>query len=289
MGNVLLLATLGSKAQLITLALDCLREQGVEPREIVVVHTRRERPETARALKRLDEEIERGGMPPYRSLELCGPQGVLRDVTAPEEVEIAFRRLYEEVREAKLAEKTVHMLIAGGRRTLTVFGMAVAQMLFDDDDRLWHLASHPDLEASGALHARPGEWARLIPIPVIPWGRLSPVFDALRDVSDPFQAAQRLADLRLHEQWDAARIFLLTKITPAEQQVVDLLVGEGLRQAEIAERLHLSPRTVEQHLRAVYRKAAEHWQVSEVNQTRLVRLLLPFYQWKSGGITGNPP
>jgi DNA-binding CsgD family transcriptional regulator len=156
--------------------------------------------------------------------------------------------------------------------------MATAQILFDDEDRLWHLASHPDLEASGNLHAREGEWTRLIPIPVIPWGRLSPVFDVLRAVDDPFAAAKKLSELRLREQWDQARIFVLAHLSSAERNVVELLVRDGLSQNEIADRLNLSTRTVEQHLRSAYKKAEKHWELeSDVHQSQLVRLLSIFF------------
>jgi CRISPR-associated protein Csx14 len=278
MTSVVLMATLGSKPQLITLALDCLHAQGIQPGEVIVFHTWRERPETAQALKCLEEDTRRApSTPPYRFLELGSPDGVLRDVTAPSELEAAFRSMFAEVRAAKFAEKSVHLLIAGGRRTLAVFGMAVAQMLFDDTDHLWHLASHPDLEASRCLHAASGEWARLIPIPVIPWGRLSPVFDLLRSVEDPLAAAESLIRYRMREQWDAARIFILSQLTPAERAVIELLAGAGLSQGEISRRLNLSPRTVEQHLRSVYRKAADHWELEHVNQTQLVRLLSVYF------------
>lgn len=275
-----LIATLGSKPQIISLALDCLAQQDDLPRRITVVHTRADRPETAQALTRLREDFSQCfPTAELHPLELHRNGLPLRDVTTPEEVSVAFELLYAATRACKLRGERVHLLISGGRRTLTVFGMAVAQMLFDDDDHLWHLASHPALEASGRLHAEEGEWARLIPIPVIPWGRLSPAFDSLRDVTDPFEAARRLERLRLREQWDAARIFLLTKVTAAERDVLGLLARDGLNQTEIAERLSLSPRTVEGHLRSVYRKAADHWDLPDVNQAQLVRLLAPFYHW----------
>jgi len=282
MTPVVLMATLGSKPQLITLALDCLHQQGIRPEEVVVFHTWRERPETAQALKRLEEDATCApSTPPYKFLELKDSDGVLRDVTAPPELDTAFHIMFMEVRSAKIAEKSVHLLIAGGRRTLAVFGMAVAQMLFDDTDHLWHLASHPDLEASGCLHVASGEWARLIPIPVIPWGRLSPVFNTLFSVTDPSAAAAQLSRVRLQEQWDMARIFTLTQVSAGEMDVVRLLVCTGLSQAEIAERLSLSPRTVEQHLRSVYRKAADYWGLEHVNQTQLVRLLSLYYNLSS--------
>jgi CRISPR-associated protein (TIGR02584 family) len=273
-----LIATLGSKAQIITLTLDLLKQQDHLPGEVVVVHTWRDRYETAQALARL-----RADLPlvypqlTYRSLELSDESGPLRDVTAPAEVDCAFRVLYAEVRAAKLAGSAVHMQIAGGRRTMSVFGMATAQLLFDENDHLWHLSSHPSLEESGRLHADPGEWARLIPIPVVLWGRLSPVFEELSTVADPFEATERLRQYRLREKWDAARTFVLGSLTGAEQRVVELLAREGLTDAEIAARLSISPRTVERHLGDIYLKASAHWDVPSVNRAQLITLVHLYY------------
>ena len=274
----ILVVTLGSKPQLVTLAVDCLRQRGEMLDKVVVVHASRERSETQKALLLL-EELFPSSYPDinleYLQLEKDGKP--LADVTSPEQVEVAFQMLYSTVRAMKMQDRAIHLLIAGGRRTLTVFGMAVAQILFDDQDNLWHIASHPALEESGNLHASGDEWSRLIPIPVIAWGRMSPVFDILRSVDDPFVAAKQLSDFRLREQWDIARIFVLTKLTPSESSVAALLVQDGLRQSEIAERLGVSLRTVENHLRSIYRKAEEHWEAENINQARLARLLGLFF------------
>ncbi len=273
-----LIATLGAKPQLVTLAMDCLREKGEVPELIVCIHGSRRRVETESALRQLRSDIKKNfPSTKFKELELADQGQPLTDITSPDQVQAAFRSMYAEIRALKVSGLTIHLLIAGGRKTLAVFGMAAAQMLFDDQDCLWHLASHPALEESGRLHSDPGEWARLISIPLIPWGRLSPVFDALREVDDPFDAVQRLGELRLREHWDRARIFILTKLTPSEASVVELLSRDGMGQNEIANKLALSPRTVEQHLRSAYRKAAEHWELENVNQTQLVRLLAPFY------------
>lgn len=273
-----LIATLGSKPQLITLAVDCLCQDDKPVNRVVIIHGLKERVETQRAITVLEGDLSKSN--PQITLEFLELQrdGLpLADIATPEQVDSAFRVLYATVRRLKMDDQTIHLLIAGGRRTLTVFGMAVAQMLFDDRDRLWHLASHPALEESGKLHASEEEWTRLIPIPVISWGRLSPAFDVLRSVDDPFEAVNQLSKFRLREQWDAARIFILTKITSAESSIVSLLVREGLSQPEIAERLGVSLRTVEQHLRSIYRKAEEHWEAENINQARLVRLLGLFF------------
>lgn len=279
MADSVLIVTLGSKPQLATLALDCLGQMREVPNALILIHASKARPETQAALDKIQADLPQSH-PGVRisAIELQDEGNPLTDILSPQEVQIAFRAVYSQVRAAKLDEKKVHMLIAGGRRTLTVAGMAAAQMLFDDEDRLWHLASHPALEASGELHAGKGEWARLIPIPVIAWGRLSPAFNVLQAVDDPFIAAQKLSQLRLHEQWDQARIFVLAHLSPAERAVVEMLVRDGLSQNEIAERLGVSARTVEQHLRSAYKKAELHWDLeSDVRQFQLVRLLSIFF------------
>ncbi len=290
--DAVLIATLGSKPQIITLTLDLLRDQQITPVEVVVVHTSRQRLITASALARLQADLQvHYPQIAYRSLELSDGVQPLQDVMAPQEVEAAFRALYAEVRSAKLQDRSVHLVIAGGRRTLTVFGMATAHLLFDETDRLWHLSSQPELEEAGRMHAEPNEWARLIPIPVVLWGRLSPVFEELSNVADPFEAAERLRRFRLREKWDAARIFVLGSLSGAEQRVVELLVREGLTNAEIADRLSLSSRTIERHLDEVYSKAAVHWDLPSVNRAQLITLLHLYYSMtptESGDLAQKP-
>ncbi len=109
--NSILIATLGSKAQIITLTLDLLRQGDELPGEVVVVHTRRDRPETAAALERLASDLPQSyPQVAYRPLELCDESGPLHDVVMPQEVDCAFRALYAEVR-AAIGSATVDAFI----------------------------------------------------------------------------------------------------------------------------------------------------------------------------------
>jgi DNA-binding NarL/FixJ family response regulator len=91
--------------------------------------------------------------------------------------------------------------------------------------------------------------------------------------------------LQLEEKVANARSFIRGALTPGEERVVELLVREGLSDAGLGARLNLSSRTVEQHLRAVYAKAANHWDLEQVTRTQLVALLNLFYNTQ---ITGKP-
>lgn len=195
-----LIATLGSEPQVVTTALDLLLMQGEIIHKVHILHTVTpvETP-ISNAVEILRNESNN---PPYignisfQFHALCDERGhPLTDVEAPEATRAAFRYLYRLVWTAKQAGERVHLLIAGGRKTLAVFGMTTAQILFDESDCLWHLYSGGEFLSSKRLHPQPGENVRLIPIPVILWSNISPALGSLAQVSDPFEAAERIRQL----------------------------------------------------------------------------------------------
>ena len=279
----LLLATLGSEPQVVTACLDLLLQQGEQIAQVVICHTAgADQPQSrsepiARALAALQQEFL-SSTAPARFVPIVDEAGQpLTDVDTYPAAQAAFRFLYNQVRLAKQAGFRLHFCIAGGRKTLAIFGMAAAQLLFDEDDRLWHLYSAGEFLESKRLHPVPGDQARLVPIPLILWSQISPALGDFADEEDPYRLAERLNALRLAERIESCRGFVLGALTPAEARAVALLVRHGWSDQEIAAELGLSARTVEMHLRSAYQKAAAHWEMESVNRAQLIALLSLYY------------
>ena len=280
--SAILIATLGTEAQVVTTTYDLLHARGERITQVRVLHTAAPAPALAQAVERLRALAE----PPLELIPILSSTGVpLEDVETAPAAEAAFRLLYRQVWQAKREGHKVHLSIAGGRKSLAVFGMAVAQMLFDEEDCLWHLYSGGEFLASKRLHPGPGDDAFLMRLPVILWSQVSPTAGLLQQVADPYQALEQIRRLQWEEKITQARSFCLGALTTAERRAVELLVREGLADSEIAAHLVLSPRTVEQHLRSAYSKAAAHWEVDQVGRTQLVALLSLFFNTQ---IPGKP-
>jgi len=267
-----------TKPQLVTLALDLLHQMHERVVEVVVVHTTLERPAAAAALQRLERSLCAGSPGvALRTICLRGEDGApLADVDSLFGAREAFRALYREVKRAKAARRRVHLSIAGGRKIIAVYAMAAAQLLFDPDDRVWHIFSVPALIERQSLHALPGE-ASLIRVPVLRWSEVSPALTDLMLSDDPFEALERQEALRQADAVRAARDFVQHELTPAQREVVALVVRGGLTDRQVAERTFRSPKTVSHHLSAAYSKARAHFGLSRADRHTLMALLSTYY------------
>lgn len=273
----MLIATLGTEPQVVTTAFSLLRARGEGIHQVNVIHTVAPNTPIAASVLSLEETFGLCKISENVSLK-CTPivaqDGTpLADIETPQAGQAAFRALYREMRSAKRGGYRVHLLIAGGRKTMAIYGMVAAQLLFDDDDCLWHLHSSGDFLASKRMFPQPGDDVHLVGIPVILWSQVSPALGEFSDVDDPLAALDRYRSLRLQEKMGRARSFMLGSLTAAERRVATLLANEGLSDQEIAGRLSISHRTVEHHLHSAYMKAANHWELAEVNRTLLITLL----------------
>lgn len=280
----ILIATLGSEAQVVTAGLDLLLQRGIGIRRVAVVHTTAPGSPIEDALQRL-----KAAAADYRSshiefsfhaVEKDGNR--FADTESQPAGEATLGVIYRLIAQAKNQAETVHLLIAGGRKTMSIYGMVAAQMVFDEEDRLWHLYSAGDFLTSKRMHPQPGDEVQLAAIPVVRWGELSPAWLSLRGIDDPWAALKAIRRLQLERRREDIHGFVMGTLTAAERQVVETLVTTGWSDREIATHLHLSPRTVEQHLRAAYGKAAAHWEMESVNRTQLVALLQLYFSAKLG-------
>lgn len=253
-----LIATLGSEAQVVSLAWQKLREEGYEVDEIIVVHTAPENEPIRSALTKLTDFFKHLHEPALRlRFAIVGEENPIADTVTEQDLEAVFATLYRIVRQSKLAGQAVHLCIAGGRKVMSAYGATVAQLLFDEQDYLWYLLSAGAVLEKKRMLALAGDDVKLISIPVFQWSAVAPVLTPLALAEDPRQALRQQQQLRQRDMYQRKREFVERTLTRAEREVVELLVREGLSNDAIAERLHRSVRTVGNHLSHVYDKLHE--------------------------------
>ncbi len=255
MSQQVLIATLGTEPQVVTLVLDLLRAKGYPIVEVVVVHTVGEAVQAA--LERLAGEFALPGACAYRPVPIMDERGPAADVVTEADVAALLRTLYRVVLAEKRAGRLVHLSIAGGRKPMAVYGMVVAQLLFDEDDRVWHLLSEawkPGDEQ--VMHVRPGDRVWLVAVPVLRWSSVSPVLTELALREDPWEAIQAQRALQREEDRRRKREFVEHWLTPAERKVVRLAC-QGLDNAAIAQRLGKSEKTVANQFTHIYARLHE--------------------------------
>ena len=274
-----LIAPLSSKPQLVTIALDLLQARGEHLIETVALHTSLNRAATRAAVATLAGEFNTTYKAvTLRPVCLCDERGLpFDDVDTQPAAREAFRVLYREIKAAKQRGHRVHLSIAGGRKILAVYAMAAAQLLFDAGDQVWHIVSTPELIARASLHPAPGE-SSLLPVPVLRWSEISPVLTDLALSDDPFEALARQEQLRRADAQRTARHFVQQVLSPAEREVVALMVRYGLTNAQIAAQTYRSAKTIGHQLSAAYTKARATFGLTRADRHTLTSLLATYFE-----------
>lgn len=282
-----LISTLGTEAQVITTVLDNLLKSQFDITIVNIIHTSTQDTSIQTALKRLRHESKTH--PLYKDIKfdfspikLSSGEPVL-DLNSIESGQAGFQLIYRTILDAKKKGFQVFLCISGGRKNLSLHGMTAAQLLFDENDKLLHLYSSKNFISSKEMHPQNDCDVNLVEIPVLLWSNLSPAYLLLNEVVDPLEAIERYRSIHLEERIENGRIFILSILSPAEQQVVELLVSGGLTDVEIGRILHLSQRTIESHIKSARMKAENYFGLSSINRAGLISLLQPAVIFLRGG------
>jgi CRISPR-associated protein (TIGR02584 family) len=270
-------ATLGLQPQIITRALDQLRP--LEPRlELaVILHTAEYRPHPQwPTLADFSAYLSYTYAPLRVELSLLQQPGEapLRDVVSPADAEVAFRVIYNVTRDLKRRGYRLHSLIAGGRKSIIIYSVLSAQLLFDAQDKLWHIFSRDEYERDRfdrEMGLRPhvaGDVVHLVEVPVLFVSRVAPLIRELILHSDDPTRAVRIFE----EQEDAERLAYLQRFfnecDPGDRRIL-LLRYQGVTNAVIARQLGYSESAVSNRLRGV---AERYFQDPRAGRSRYAEL-----------------
>jgi len=87
-----------------------------------------------------------------------GRHGPVADILSEKDAGALLRSLYRTLQAARQTGLTVHLSVTGGRKTMAIYAMVAAQLLFGKRDRAWHMISLARWsEGEKSMHAGPGE------------------------------------------------------------------------------------------------------------------------------------
>lgn len=273
----LLISTLGSEPQGVTWLLDWLLAKPFPIKEVVVIHT--QAGHILRAAEVLREEFPRAyPQVRLRFAPLVDEGRPVEDIASDRDIWSLLRAFYNEIRAGRRTGQTIHLSLVSGRKTMAVFGMVAAQLLFSREDRIWHMISAVPWDgAVKGLHPGPQDEFRVIEVPFLRWGDQAAARLLLEGPEDPWDALRNPPAYAEAEINQRKRQFWQQRLTPAERQAAQLLVREGLENAALARRLGKSPRTVANQLSRVYR-ACEEWLGMPVNRAVFIAEFAPLFR-----------
>lgn len=274
----ILLATLGTEAQVITIVLDRLLAMGEPIRRVVVIYTENSR--VQEALQIVDNEIKSY----YQDIEfearpVIKGDAVLEDFRCDEDLKCLTRTMYNEVRAARGRGESIHLSISGGRKVMSVMAMVVAQLLFGPNDQVWHLITEGwQPGSSRKLHLLPDQEAWMVPVPVLRWSEANFMIRMLAEVDDPESIIEWQMKVEKAAQMKRRHEFIEHWLTRVERETVEL-VCQGLNNTSIADMRNIKEQTVANQLGVIYDKYKEWaslWDEENV-RTRLIAEFAPYY------------
>lgn len=252
------IATLGLQPQIVTRALDKLLviDPEISQGTIIYTATYRFHPHWdtfERFQKHLKNEYKNIAWK-WVPIQESEKTPILADVNTRKASELAFKVIFNETRELKRQGYRLHKLLAGGRKSVTVYSMVSAQLLFDLQDKLWHIFSddehHPN---EGRRPHVPLTSIQLLEVPLLHLAGLMPmVRELLLHTDDPARAIGAITEhddkeylLQLHRFYDECE--------PIDQLLLWYRF-RGVSNTEIVARVHVHEATIIRRLKKVAKR-----------------------------------
>lgn len=243
--SAVLVTTLGAEAPVVTIAVQLLQAQGVDLASVELLHTIPHDKAIRDSLTQVQDVFtQQPGLPALHCHQLPTV-----DVLTPGELTLFANALFSILRKWVGQDRTVHLLLAGGRKSMAMIGVTTAQLLFGPQDRLWYLYSDDELRTSGRHLLHTTDDAGLVQIPLPP-PLTAPVYGHALEAETPDEARSLLA----RQVAEQRRRFVEEELTAAERAVARCVVEDVATTQEIAARLGKAPKTVTNQLTSVYAK-----------------------------------
>ena len=253
------IATLGLQPQVVTRGLDKLLalEPDISYGIIIYTGAYRSHPEWAtfelfqRHIEQTYETIKWEWVP----IKEANADSPLNDVNTPDAAELAFKIIYNQTKKLKQKGYRLHTLLAGGRKSIIVYAMITAQLLFDTQDKLWHIFSEDEYQRNLSVRPHvPLAITQLLEIPIMHLAGLMPmVRELILHSDDPTKAI----DLYRHHddvEWQMQLQMFFNACEPIDQMIMWLRF-RNYSNSEVAQRVHLTEPGIIRHLH----KVADHF------------------------------
>src|SRR5690606_31341402 len=237
------IATLGQRPEAITVAFDRLHEQ-YHYQAMGILHTEPNISGIAQAFADL-RTVYRHDYPtiPVHFHEIAFEDGTpFIDIENQQSAEAYYRGVLQVLYGYKRDGWRVHLMIAGGRKAMSIYAMLAASVIFETPhDCVWTVLSPETMLAkAGQFHIPPGlrPQVQLVELP-LRTARVAPGTNIEALLERPISRGEAF----------------LVKLTPAERELVDLLRRNPYASNDQLGQLgHKSGRTVENQLGAIYDK-----------------------------------
>lgn len=285
-----MIATLGGQPQVVTFALDALLAAGEPIAELIVLYLQTDDPRMRHAVQKVKAEFVNGhyGLRPLQLTfhPICLTDHAILDIRDESDADTTWEVVNSLIASLKAHHRTLHICISGGRRILGLLTLSAAMLHFGHQDVLWHMYTPDEIrqEANeGSLMHMPQSVKefRLIRVPMMPWGSY---FPGLRQMARPLEGDVLAGPRGVFDAAEQRRCAIVWEQLTNRQRQTLALLARGLTRQEVADRLHISIKTVDSHKTVILAECRNAWELqpdSHLNYYFLVEKFSQFPNAKS--------